>query len=227
MKKKIKILAMILSLLLGTCALYACASTETADEVSELRGTFTYNETINQGLSVTNKSPGDIAVNDRQYLFANVYPINYGNEGMAIAYGIDQRLKLNRDFTYLYEYSILISNPRDWGGNSAKLTVSIMGTFEFAQAGNAGEYSVLLSDPTSGSQQVFGATITSPDSYGWSMHSQPDLSLDYALLARQEGYRFDEFVCSRVVSVDKATKKLTDDVFYPEILNYIALYSTY
>lgn len=226
MKRKFIIFTIIFSLLLGACALSAC-SKAAPDAVSELRGTFTYNETINQGLSVTNAAPGDIEVNNRQYLFANVYPINYGNEGMAIAYGIDQRLKLNRDFTYLYEYSILISNPRDWGGNSARLSVSITGTFEFAQGGSAGEYSVLLSDPTGGFQQVFGATITSPDSYGWSMHSQPDLSLDYGLLAKQENYRFDEYVRSRVVSVDKATRTLTDDVFYPEILNYIALYSTY
>lgn len=227
MKRGLAIFTSILTLCAGVCAFSACASNEETVDVSELRGTFTYNETINQGLSVTNKAPEDITVNNKQYLFSNVYPINYGNEGMAIAYGIDQRLKLNRDYTYLYEYSVLISNPRDWGGNCARLAVSITGTFEFAQGAVASEYSVLLSDPTGGSQQVFGMTITSPDNYGWSMHSQPDLALDYTVLSRLENYQYDEYVCSRVVSVNKSTKTLTDDVFYSEILNYIALYSTY
>lgn len=227
MKRGLAIFTMIFTLCAGTCALTACGSKEKTGDVSELRGTFTYNETINQGLSVTNKTPDDFADNNKRYLFANVYPISYGNEGMAVAYGIDQRLKLNRDYTYLYEYSILISNPRDWGGNCARLAVSITGTFEFAQASDTSEYSVLLSNPTGGSQQVFGMTITSPDSYGWSMHSQPDLSLDYSVLSKLENYWYDEYVCSRVVTVNKSTKILTDDVFYPDILNYIALYSTY
>ena len=194
---------------------------------SALRGTFTYSETINQGLSVTNKQPGDVEVNNKQYLFSNIYPINYGNEGMPIAYGIDQRLKLNRDYTYNYDYTILISNPRDWGGPNARLVVSISGTFEFAEGANANEYSVLLSNPTGGTEQLFGATLASPDNYQWSIHSQPDLSLDYSVLSRVVGYQFDEYVCSRVVSVNKTTKLLSDDVFYPEILNYIALYSIY
>ena len=206
--------------------LVACSSKEENVEQSALRGTFTYSETINQGLTVTNRFPGEVEVNNRQYLFSNVWPISQGNEGMAIAYGIDQRLKLNRDYTYSYDYTILISNPRDWGGTNARLVVSITGTFEFAEGG-ANEYSVLLSNPTGGTEQLFGATITSPDNYGWSMHSQPDLTLDYSLLSRVTSYQYDEYVCSRVVTVNKATKTLTDDVFYPEILNYIALYSTY
>lgn len=207
--------------------LAACSKEDDSAPQSELRGTFTYSETINRGLCTTNKLPGDVEVNNKQYLFSNVYPINYGNEGTAIAYGIDQRLKLNRDFTYSYDYTILISNPRDWGGPCARLVVSITGTFEFAKGANESEYSVLLSNPTGGTQQLFGATITSQDNYGWSMHSQPDLTLDYSLLSRVANYQYDEYVCSRVVSVDKTTKLLSDDVFYPEILNYIALYSTY
>ena len=205
----------------------ACGNEQNDAPQSALRGTFTYSETINQGLSVTNKFPGEVEVNNKQYLFSNVYPINYGNEGMAIAYGIDQRLKLNRDYTYSYDYTVLISNPRDWGGSNARLVVSITGTFEFAEGANTNEYSVLLSNPTGGTQQLYGATITSPDNYGWSIHSDPDLTLDYSVLSRVANYQYDEYVCSRVVIVNKTTKMLSDDVFYPEILNYIALYSTY
>lgn len=219
---------MVMIIALSVTLFVACGGNKQPDvEQSALRGTFTYSETINQGLKVTNKLPGDIEVNNKQYLFSNVYPINYGNEGMAIAYGIDQRLKLNRDFTYNYDYTILISNPRDWGGTNARLVVSISGTFVYAEGANANEYSVLLSNPTGGTEQLFGATFTSQDNYGWSMHSQPDLTLDYSLLSRLANYQYDEYVCSRVVTVNKTTKLLTDNVFYPEILNYIALYSTY
>lgn len=228
MKRKIGILAILIAVMLVVTFLTACdPNKRAAAEQSALRGTFTYSETINQGLTVTNKLSGQIAVNNKQYLFANVYPINYGNEGMPIAYGIDQRLKLNRDFTYSYDYTILISNPRDWGGSNARLVVSISGTFEFAEGANANEYSVLLHNPTGGTQQLYGATLASPDNYQWTMHSQPDLTLDYFTLSKVEGYQYDEYVKSRVVSVNKATKLLSDDVFYPEILNYIALYSTY
>lgn len=227
MKRKLSIFAILMIATLALTLLVACDSGKGDEQQSALRGTFTYSETINQGLSVTNKLPSEIDVNNKQYLFSNVYPINYGNEGMAIAYGIDQRLKLNRDYTYSYDYTILISNPRDWGGSNARLVVSIRGTFEYAEGGNASKYSVLLSNPTSGTQQLFGATITSQDNYGWSMHSQPDLTLDYSVLSKLANYQFDQYVCSRVVTVDKATKTLSDDVFYPEILNYIATYSTY
>lgn len=225
MKRILIIITTVLTILLGLISITACKEKE-ANPESALRGTFTYSETINQGLSVTNRSPGEISFNNKQYLFANVWPINHDNEGMAIAYGIDQRLKLNRDYTYVYEYSVTISNPRDWGGTCARLAVSITGTFQFA-SGNGGEYTVLLSNPTGGTQQVFGATITGPDNYGWTIHSQPDLSLDYSLLSMQENYTYDEYVRSRAVVVNKTTKELSDNVFYPEILNYIALYSTY
>ena len=226
MKRKIAIFAIMMIVML-LVLFAACNDEQESGEQSALRGTFTYSETINQGLSVTNKLPGDVEVNNKQYLFSNVWPINYGNEGMAIAYGIDQRLKLNRDYTYSYDYTVLISNPRDWGGSNARLVVSITGTFRFAEGANANEYSVLLSNPTGGTQQLFGATLSSPDNYQWSMHNQPDLTLDYSLLSRVANYQYDEYVCSRVVTVNKTTKQLSDDVFYPEILNYIALYSTY
>lgn len=226
MKGKIRIIAALVAASLGVTLLAACNNQSDAGDESALRGTFTYKETINEGLSTTNKTPAEVEVNDRQYLFSNVYPINYGNEGTPIAYGIDQRLKLNRDYTYKYDYTILISNPRDWGGSCARLVISITGTFTFSVA-DEDKYSVLLSDPTGGTQTLYGATITSPDNYNWAMHSQPDLSLDYSLLSQREGYVYNEYVRSRVVAVDRTTKVLTDDVFYPEILNYIALYSTY
>lgn len=213
-----------LALLLGLTALTACK--KEAPPESALRGTFTYSETINQGLVISHDAPGGDSANDRQYLYSNVYPINSGIQNTRIAYGIDQRLKLNRDFTYVYEYSVLLSNPGDWGGQCARLAVNITGTFQFI-GGDTGEYTVLLSNPTGGTQQVFGATIARPDIYGWSIHSQPDLTLDYSLLSMQEGYTYDEYVRSRVVTVNKTTKEIADDVFYPELLNYIALYSTY
>lgn len=204
--------------------LAACAGGEEAE--SELHGTFTYQETINRGLTITHREASEFAASQRQYLFSNFYPINAGCEGTPVAYNMDQRLKLNRDFTYSYEYSVLLSNPGDWGGQFARLAVSITGTFEYVR-GSETEYSVLLSDPTGGTETIYGATLGFTGIYGWSMHVQPDLILDFSLLSARDGYVCDVYARGRVVTVDRASHALGDDVFYPQLLNDIARYSTY
>lgn len=226
MKRKFGMMIALMTVCLAILSMVACQNESESDE-SALRGTFTYSEIINQGLYITHLQPDEVENNDRQYLFSNVYPINSGSEGTAIAYSIDQRLRLKKDYTYSYNYTILISNPGDWGASSAKLVVNITGTFEYVASADENEYSVLLSNPSGGTQELYGSTFSSSNIYGWSMHSQPDLELDYSLLSKLDNYEYDEYVCSRVVAVNKSTKVLTDDVFYSEILNYIAMYSNY
>lgn len=208
------------------CATGAACKNETEAE-SELRGTFSYTEIINQDLFITHRLQESVPDSGRTYLFSNVAPIDSGSEGTRIAYSIDQRLKLNRDFTYLYDYTVLLSNPGDWGGQISKLTVSITGTFEFLAGPETGTYSVLLSDPTGGTEQVNGSFLGAGGIYGWSMHSRPDMTLDFYTLSKAEDYEFDEYVKSRVVVVNRSTHVLTDDVFYPQLLNYTARFSSY
>lgn len=223
---KIKyILAAALSLALACTAGAACS--EKTVEESELRGTFSYSEVINQNLYITHRTQDALPDSGRTYLFSNVAPINSGSEGTRVAYSIDQRLKLNRDYTYLYDYTVLLSNPGDWGGQISKLTVSIMGTFEFIKGAEEGTYSVLLSNPTGGVEQVNGSFLGAGGIYGWSMHSQPDMTLDFFTLSKLENYEYDEYVRSRAVVVNKTTRTLTDDVFYPQLLNYTARFSSY
>ncbi len=199
--------------------------TESGEKKSELFGTFTYQETIGSdgSLHITNDANKEAG---RRYIYSTQYPIASGNEGTPVAYNMDQRLKLNRDFTYKYDYTILLSNPRDWGAQFARVTFGITGTFTYASFDD-GKYSVLLSDPTAGTQAVFASHISGQDNYSWSMHSQPDYVVDYEVMNTVEGYVCDKYAKSRIVAVDKGSKRLRDDIYYADILDYITAYSTY
>lgn len=193
---------------------------------SGLYGTFTYQETLGAdaaSLRVTNDPNKEAG---RSWLYSTVFPIASGNEGMVISYNMDQRLKLNRDGTYRYDYSILLSNPRDWGGQIARLTVGITGEFDYVES-SEGKYGVLLGDPTGGTQTVYAAHLSGADSYGWSIHSRPDLVIDYEIMSSYEDYVCDKYVRSRVVAVDKSDKSLRDDIFFADLLDYITAYCTY
>ena len=214
---------------LCVCLPLAACSTDTdkpekADE-SEIFGTFTYQETIGS-------RAGDLVMTSNEqntgkhYIQATVYPIRNGNEGQPIAYSIDQRLKLNRNFTYKYDYSILMTNTQDWGGQVARLTVRTTGEFDYTKASD-NKYSVLLSDPTGGTLSVTSFNVSGGGTYGMNIHSKPDLEIDYSVVSTVDGYEYEKYVASRVVAVERSQKVLSDDVFYPDLLDFIALYSTY
>ncbi|MCH5162812.1 MAG: hypothetical protein J1G38_04915 [Clostridiales bacterium] len=228
MKRLIKLLSVFVAFV-AALSLVACAGDSGNDgkkkKESEIYGTFTYQETLGsrQGDLVLTSNTQNTG---RHYLHATVFPVNNGNEGAPIAYAMDQRLKLNRNFTYKYDYTILMTNPQAWGGQIARLTVSITGVYESAPSDN-GVYSVLLSNPTGGTLTVVSFQVTGGGTYGMAIHSQNDYVVDYAIMSTVEGYKYDKYVASRVVSVERETKSLTDDVFYQDLFDFIALYSTY
>ncbi len=209
-------------------ALTACGDKiDEAETKSQLYGTFTYQETLGLGdsrLRLTNDA--DKVITDRSYIYSTVYPLNFGCENTNIAYNMDQRLKLNRDYTYKYDYTITLTNPGDWGATFARFAVSITGTFDFREAG-AGKYNVLLGNPTGGTQTVYASHIARQDIYGWSMHAQPDMVTDYSVVPSVENYQYDHYVCSRMAVVNKSDKSLKDNVFYTDLFDYINQFSTY
>lgn len=234
MRRLIKISVIFAAVILSlTATLFtACGNKE---KESALRGTFTYQDT-----EEVRVSRDMLDENDKEHLYNNVYPFmdpeywDYNTDtdsydkfvGFRIAYSMDQSLKLKRDYTYIYNYSISLKNPYEWGVEIAALSVNITGTFDFVDEGN-GVYSVVLSNPTGGTQQVYGASIYGGNIYNWNKHSNPDLTLDYDSLSRNVNYNYDEYVKSHVVVVDKNERRLSDDIFFPQLLNYISNYSTY
>ena len=201
-------------------------------EKSKLIGTFTYQETV--GDSAANPL---MIVHDESYvqsggrsvMLSSVFPINSGLDWQRISYNIDQRLMLKRDYTYDYEYTVVLGNPGDWGGRFGQITVNMKGEYSYEEIADE-LYSVTLSDPTGGSQTVRSFHISYVGVYGLSMHDGDDLELDYAYLSGLSGYKFDEYGRGRTVTVDKfvdAARQLDDDVFYTGLLDYVAQYATY
>ncbi len=201
-------------------------------EKSELIGTFTYQETLGaseaDALRITHDKK-NIVKGDRSRILSTFYPINANMEGTRISYNMDQRLKLKRDFTYEYEYTVVLGNPGDWGGRFAQIAVDIKGNYTYEEISD-GMYSVELSDPTGGTQKLRSYRVTGGGIYGLAMHDSDDCVLDYSYLSGLSGYVFDEYVGSRTVVVDKAEdtqKQLDDDIFYPGLLDYLSQYGTY
>ena len=213
------------------CSLASCNKGNNSSELvqqSALFGTFTYQETLGLGTSkiqITHDLEKDTS--SRKYIYSNVYPLNHNCEGTNISYNMDQRLKLNRDYTYKYDYTILLSNPGDWGRSFARLQVSITGTFDYRTSNEGKTYSVKLSNPTGGTQTIYACSIRSQGIYDWEIHNKPDMVIDYSAVNLLENYTYDQYVCSRIISIDKETKTLNDDIFYADVFDYINQYSTY
>ena len=226
--KKLIIGLCLITAAVAATGLTACGGNSSdSSSQSELYGTFTYQETLglgNTSLKITND--GSRVIKNREYIYSTVYPLNHNCEGTPISYNMDQRLKLNRDYTYKYDYTITLSNPGDWGANFARIIVSVTGTFDYRPA-ESGKYNVLLNNPTGGTQTVYASSIGSQSIWNWSMHNQPDMVTDYSAAALVEGYEYDKYVCARMAVVNKADKTLKDNIFYVDILDYISNYSTY
>ena len=148
---KNKIILISISLLLFGCNNQVTTQEET--KKSDLRGTFVNNEVIDAKFKKQ--------IQDGNYLYSTLYPQSiFLNDDQGIAYRIDQRLKLNKDFTYNYEYSIVLGSSDAWGSlEVSKVYVNISGTFNFKNYQKENEFIVYLSNPTSGREEFYGCYL--------------------------------------------------------------------
>lgn len=252
----------LLSLVTGAFALAACDEepAQQTGPVSALRGTFTYNESIGgtgdvaQFLTVTNDQSLVDAAGQRSWLYGSYTPFNVAydwdnqfnlatphhdpaqaaqNRRVAVMnYRINQQLRLNRDFTYSYVCSVVISNPCQWGSEIGRLEASVTGTFT-SEAGEGTQSAVTLSDPTGGSLELYGISAggdTTGYYWMWRVHDVPDVVQNYDYADCFEAYGKTEvykYVAGRVVTVDTEDSSLSDDLFDPYLFDLMAQYGTY
>lgn len=222
--KKVKALSIVLAL--GMVALVGCSNDGgDVEKKSELFGTFTYQETLGLGESRLVITSDKSKTGDRKYIYSTVAPLEHIAD-TNVSYNMDQRLKLNRNYTYKYDYTITLTNPGDWGAQFARLVVSVTGTFDYRETGD-GMYSVMLGDPTGGTKTIYASNINGAGIYDWSMHSRPDLMIDYAAAELVENFQYDKHVAGRIVRVDRNTKTLGDDIFDENLLDEITGYGSY
>ncbi|MCH5157130.1 MAG: hypothetical protein J1G02_04565 [Clostridiales bacterium] len=203
-------------------------------EKSGLIGTFTYSESIRTS-EIVSDNPFESAL--RLYgseqdaangnLWCDVYPFN-GIQGSRVSYTYDQRLQLKRDFTYIYQYTITLTNSEDWGNDFARMTIVMEGNYSYQDSGS-GVYTVTLTDPYAGTQTVYGATAVRPgDVYGWTINSSATYVEDVvAELSQNADYSYNRYLKGRDLVVNKEDKSVIDNIFYRDIMNDIAVYSDY
>lgn len=230
--KALSAIAAAITLFISVAALSSCAKKDQEDLVSEVKGTYTYQNVYGQdkSLRITSDSVKATSEYKYKYLFCSSYP-ERSAEDQPVSYTIDQRLKLFKDFTYYYEYTIKLANPQDWGGSIATVGVVMSGTFTYNSAsGTDKSYVVKLSNPTGGTRTIYGATITDAGSvYGWSLHGEPDLIEDLGYLSTIPDYNFDKYTRGRTVRVRDTgeDKILYDDIFFIDIIQDIDKYFFY
>lgn len=152
-------------------------------------------------------------------------------EGFSVEYVTDCRLRLARDYTYVYSYTINLRNP-GWKDSAASISVEMEGTYEYSRSVLDGsQYHVTLSDATGGSMSITGAYMYSHMSGNglnkWTIHSAPDFTADLNALFEQ-GYGVNDYCRGRQVTVDTDGKSLDgDELFYKDVLRLISKYNTY
>ena len=191
---------------------------------STLRGAFVSSESIHT------KIKKEMA--DGQYLYLWKYPQFLLNAETEVLYRVDQRLTLKRDFTYNWNYTIILGNPGEWGNlEIAKIAVDISGTFSFHQTTFENQYSVNLSNPTFGTEEIYGCNINNMTWFGgWTMHAEPDMVNDFETLSKTGFTAYSKYVCARsvLVRIDaEGNRVLYSDLFFRDCLEDIAHYSTY
>lgn len=226
-KKKIAAVILAALSLMSAFAFSACGEEPAETETSGLSGIFTHSEAIkkdtaNQDLRIYNRA--DATDNN---LYCTVYPLNTVN-GSKVCYGIDQRLKLKRDFTYNYQYTITLTNSEEWGKDFSSVSVQIVGTFTY-QTTDGANYQVALQNPTEGTQTIYGANVSGEANiYAWMLSSAAGKILDVAYeLSLDASFEYNRYICGRSVSVSKLEKSVADDLYYRDIMNDIAPYCSY
>jgi len=227
-----KLLIFILSFALLSLCLFGgmgCNDNDDKKPTSSLTGTYTSLEAIkknslNEELRIYGKESDATGGN----LYCSSYPFNTVN-GSRVCYTADQRLKLKRDFTYNYQYSIKLTNSEDWGKDFATISVQMSGTFSYRSSDTIDDYEVTLENPTQGTLSIFGCTVTGESNiYAWTIKSSASyvLNIEYELSLNPE-MLFNRYIKGRTVMVNKPDKELTDDIFFADVMNDIAVYSDY
>lgn len=203
-------------------------------EKSGLIGTFTYSDSIRTN-NVASDDPfesalriyGSEAAATNGNLWCDVYPFN-GIQGSRVSYTYDQRLQLKRDFTYIYQYTITLTNSEDWGNDFARINVVMEGKYNYQDNGS-GTFTVTLNNPYAGTQTVYGSTATSLSNiYDWKINSSATYVENVASeLAADPDYAYNRYLTGRRLTVNKEEKSVSDNVFYCDIMNDIAQYSDY
>lgn len=236
MKKFLSIFSILLIAVFAMAVFVGCTEDENyvPTEKSGLIGTFTYSESIRTNDIVSDNAfesalrlyGSEEAAKDGN-LWCDVYPFD-SIQGSRVSYTYDQRLQLKRDFTYIYQYTITLTNSEDWGNDFARINVVMQGKFAYAESG-AGNYTVLIGDPYAGTQTVYGATaVRLGDVYGWTINSSATYVEDVAAeLALDEYYAYNRYLIGRELTVNKDEKSVSDNIFFRDIMNDIALYSDY
>ena len=216
-----------LLILFSLILLFSCNSnTPISDKTSDLKGVFVNNEVIDAKFKKQYQ--------DGYYLYSTLYPqsINMVDD-QAIAYRIDQRLKLNKDYTYNYEYSIVLGSSDAWGSlQVSKINVLMNGIFNYKEK-EENKYIVNLSNPISGNEQMYGCYLKNFSSFKENeIHPEADYVLDFSALSKIEDYQFDKYACSRSVLVNIAQEEkednlVEDNLFFSSILDDLGHFNTY
>lgn len=230
--KKFLILACATLLGASAAAAVSCGEDKTSQFKSELFGRFEYSTERNVALTNDNTLTGTSFVgNDNKtytYMYtSDVYPLNtIDNEG-GIVYSSSQSLRLTREATYTYTYSIQLSKVEVTGNTDiAKIEVETAGTFTYESIDET-NFSVTLSDPTDGSEDFYGASVTGEDNiYSFRLGNTPAYQRDLSFVA--EG-GFDRYSKGRTVTVEKGEERVLkdDDIFFADLFNDIAAYYSY
>lgn len=230
MKKINKLFLMIV----GIIGLVSCGNSGSSSEstsFSGLTGTYTNDVAIkkdNKGNDLRIYNNLTEAVDGNMYT-SNAYPLNTVN-GSKVCYAYVQSLKLKRDFTYEYEYTITLTNSEEWGKDFAIINVDLGGTFTYTSQ-NEESYRVTLSNPTKGSLDIRGATITMTQNiFAWNLNNTSSYHIDIEHeLMMFENYSYHRLIQGRIVEVIRNgdDRVLNDNIYYYDIMNDVAPYCDY
>ncbi len=231
-KRFLTILVSLITITSCVLSLTACnddGNKNDSGSVSGLTGTYTYEQVVlttdNNGTVEDLRIYNDATNAKAEHLYCSVYPFNTVN-GSRVSYTIEQRLKLKRDFTYNYQYSIKLTNMEQWGKDFAMISVQIIGEFTYVQD-SLDDYTVTLANPTEGSYEIYGANVTGEGSiYAWNIKSFASYVVNITdELAINPDYSYNRYIIGRTLTVNKLEKTVADNVYYKDVMNDIAVYS--